>query len=103
MSQHNQQDAEEELFKIFRDLFGQLLLENMEREHKNMRRMWPRSSSWDIQQNVPLRQTDGLRNPSDTYLKLVKYWDVCHFLLTYLQHLSLFTLERMLAKVACRN
>ncbi|GBC08717.1 hypothetical protein RclHR1_08340003 [Rhizophagus clarus] len=97
MLQPNTQDIREKLCTIFQSNFNEFILENMKKERDAFSFVWPHSSTWDNQRNVPRYPLSGLQSPSEQFIELSKYWDVCPYLLTYIHHLSICTLESAIA------
>ncbi|GBB88888.1 hypothetical protein RclHR1_01550022 [Rhizophagus clarus] len=96
MSQTTSYNVSKEFIDNLKGHFGLCLLENIERERKDLQKRWSRASSWDIQKNVPLQACGQLGYPGQVAQELSKYWDVCPVLLEYIQTLAKFTLERVL-------
>ncbi|GBC08348.1 hypothetical protein RclHR1_08050004 [Rhizophagus clarus] len=86
MSQTTNNNVSEEFIESLKGHFGLGILENLGRDKKDLQKMWPHASSWDIQDNVPL-QFGKLPYPGKVSLELSIYWDVCPYLLDYVQSL----------------
>ncbi|GBB90202.1 hypothetical protein RclHR1_01710002 [Rhizophagus clarus] len=87
MSQTTNNNVSEEFIESLKGHFGLGILENLGRDKKDLQKMWPHASSWDIQDNVPL-QFGKLPYPGKVSLELSIYWDVCPYLLDYVQSLK---------------
>ncbi|GBB96973.1 hypothetical protein RclHR1_28890002 [Rhizophagus clarus] len=96
MLQTNNYDVSEEFLNNLRDNFSIFLLKNIEQEKRGLQKMWPRTSSWDIQKNVPTCLRGEFGYSAEEQLELSKYWDVCPVLISYIQSLTNFILERAL-------
>ncbi|GBB90980.1 hypothetical protein RclHR1_18050005 [Rhizophagus clarus] len=83
MSLPNTKDTKREFVNMIQAKTTVKLLEKLEGDKQTLRDLWPRISSWNIQEDQPRQIPIGSQYPDQLPLELSKYWDVCFFFIDY--------------------